>query len=404
MKIFRFLLFTVGCLVPLAVAAAAPGGGSQAAPKPPPGADSRTPISDLPYEITAPGSYYLTGNLVGTAGITITADYVTLDLSGFVLRGTPGSSSGIVVARGERTAPRHDIRVHNGAISDWGNAAVDMAGADGAQIADVRATRNGAGLRLGSDSSVKGVTVKDNGGTGIEGGDCTTVIGATVCGNAGDGINVGKGSVVASSSACRNTRGIVASKGSAITGVTAWENRTDGIVADNTVVKDATANGNLNSGIVVGGGSNVSGCAANQNGAAGIASSDFGRIAESTAYDNKGPGIEVGIGNTVVGNQLSHNAQGVHVYAARNRVESNHFTDNSQCGFCDTSTGKSALTKNTARFNGGSTDNDYVFQVENHGGIKDNFIVTYCPPDEDGEPQACQFSDAPPWANFSLAP
>src|ERR1051325_5982475 len=57
--------------------------------------EPRTPISSLPFSITQPGSYYLSGNLTGTTGITIAASGVTLDLNGFELVG--GAGSGILV-------------------------------------------------------------------------------------------------------------------------------------------------------------------------------------------------------------------------------------------------------------------------------------------------------------------
>src|SRR5580698_4690509 len=57
--------------------------------------EPRTPISSLPFSITAPGSYYVTTNLTGTAGITIASGSVTLDLHGFTLAGSAGSSNGI---------------------------------------------------------------------------------------------------------------------------------------------------------------------------------------------------------------------------------------------------------------------------------------------------------------------
>jgi parallel beta-helix repeat protein len=356
--------------------------------------DPRTPIAVLPYEITAPGSYYLTRNLrgrPGAGGITIAANDVTLDLNGFALRGTSGSVAGIVaVARGGRVERLHNVRVHNGAIANWGGPGVDLAIADDVQVSDLRVSGNGAGLRVGNGGQVHGTSVKDNRGLGIEGGDCTTVLGASVDGNGADGINVGKGSVVTASSTCHNTRGIVAGRGSTLTGVTASENRGDGIVAESSVVKEATAHGNLSNGIVANAASNVIGCAANQNGAAGIFSSDFGRIADCTAFDNDGPGISIGIGNTVIGNQLSFNAQGINVSSSRNRIESNHATDNTQCGYCfHPSAGMSMLAKNSARGNGNSAAEDYAFQTQFHGGILGNFFES-------------DFSPAPPWSNFSF--
>ena len=360
--------------------------------------DPRTPIAVLPYEITTSGSYHLTRNLrgrPGAGGITIAANDVTLDLNGFALRGGSGSGAGIIaVGRGGRAERLHNVRIHNGTVANWAGPGVDLAIADDAQVSDLRVSGNAAGVRLGHGGQIAGATVKDNGGIGIVGGDCTTVLGASVDGNAGDGINVGKGSVVSSSSTCHNTRGIVVGRGSTLTGVTASENRGDGIVADSSVVKEATAHGNLSNGIVVSGGGNVIGCAANQNGAAGIFSSDFGRIADCTAYDNDGPGISIGIGNTVIGNQVSFNAQGIFVTSSRNRIESNHITDNSQCGYCvhPSGAGLSMLAKNSARGNGSSPADDYVFQEQFHGGILPGFF---------GPPES-SFAPAPPWSNFSF--
>src|SRR5690606_18106937 len=64
--------------------------------------EPRTPINaantpgdaDSVYRIFQPGSYYLTGNIVGQAGkrgIEIASSNVTLDLNGFALQGVPGS-------------------------------------------------------------------------------------------------------------------------------------------------------------------------------------------------------------------------------------------------------------------------------------------------------------------------
>ncbi len=77
--------------------------------------DARTPITTVPSTISAPGSYYLTGNLAVTAGtaITISADNVTLDLNGFTISSTasPVSGAGVVI-----NGIRKNIRVTNGSI------------------------------------------------------------------------------------------------------------------------------------------------------------------------------------------------------------------------------------------------------------------------------------------------
>ena len=55
--------------------------------------------ADSIYKITQPGSYYLSGNLIGASGkhgIEIAARDVSLDLNGFALTGVAGSLNGVV--------------------------------------------------------------------------------------------------------------------------------------------------------------------------------------------------------------------------------------------------------------------------------------------------------------------
>src|SRR5438309_7234897 len=63
--------------------------------------EPRVAIGSIPFNITAPGSYYLTTNLTGVAaksGILIAADDVTLDLNGFALVGIPEATIAIIVS------------------------------------------------------------------------------------------------------------------------------------------------------------------------------------------------------------------------------------------------------------------------------------------------------------------
>ncbi len=74
--------------------------------------EPRTPITSVPFTISASGSYYLTKNLTATGtAISISADDVTLDLSGFTLTGSgSGTYSGIYMNG------RKNVEIRNGAI------------------------------------------------------------------------------------------------------------------------------------------------------------------------------------------------------------------------------------------------------------------------------------------------
>jgi hypothetical protein len=81
-----------------------------------------TKITSLPYTISNPGFYYLTGNLTYTGtgnGITVASDDVTIDLMGFRIigPGSNGNSFGITLYDG--TNNHNNVEVRNGTLSGW---------------------------------------------------------------------------------------------------------------------------------------------------------------------------------------------------------------------------------------------------------------------------------------------
>lgn len=76
-----------------------------------------TPITSLPYTITSPGQYCLTGNLwtgqTNGDAITVDANYVTLDLGGYDLSGSGIASS---TAYGIHAYAQTDVTVRNGNV------------------------------------------------------------------------------------------------------------------------------------------------------------------------------------------------------------------------------------------------------------------------------------------------
>ncbi|MHC4285828.1 MAG: hypothetical protein ACYSWZ_23060 [Planctomycetota bacterium] len=95
--------------------------------------EPRTPIDSLPFTIDLSGSYYVTGDLLGSPfddGITINADNVTLDLRGFTLTGVleVQPNDGIVV-----NGVHENIAIHNGVLRNWVTA-IDASAATNSQV------------------------------------------------------------------------------------------------------------------------------------------------------------------------------------------------------------------------------------------------------------------------------
>lgn len=81
--------------------------------------EARTPISALPYTISAPGSYYVTTNLLVEVndGIVITANNVTLDLNGFTISSVQNPPTfSKAIALGSGSGPVANISIRNGFI------------------------------------------------------------------------------------------------------------------------------------------------------------------------------------------------------------------------------------------------------------------------------------------------
>lgn len=241
--------------------------------------DANTPgDADSMFRITQRGSYYLTGNVTATLfmaknGIEIATSGVTIDLNGFELNGSTGTSGydGVTVTA---TTPRN-ITVRNGIVRGWGDDSVDLLNVTGGRLERITASENrGNGMNAGKGFAVETCTATENDGIGIFAYNGSVISGCAAAYNGGSGINIFASGAVRSCSATNNDdRGIVA--------------------GEYSVVEGCSASLNTTYGISTGGSCLIRGNQSSQNGSAGIRTI-FGssRVEENNCVSN-GTGIEI---------------------------------------------------------------------------------------------------------------
>ncbi len=211
--------------------------------------ETRIPISGLPYSISAPGSYYITTNLLVAVnnGIVITANNVTLDLNGFTISSIQNpASTGKAIALGSGSGPVANVTIRNGFItggvtnnggtfggSGFGYGIFQFGGQPSVNVHVSGVTVSGClyvGIHLGgSNTVVESCNVNTAGSYGIYAqtvADSTAqncgiyAIYATETANNCSGTGTGNGSGVSATTA-NNCHGIGAGSGSGIIAATA---------------------------------------------------------------------------------------------------------------------------------------------------------------------------------------
>lgn len=295
------------------------------------------------YLITQPGSYYLTGNIAGTAGkavITIaTTDRVTIDLCGFSVT---GGTYGVTTPLGQ-----DGLTVRNGTISSQSGGAVYLPGCDHARLESLTVLE-GTGptcITVGQFSIVRDCHVQ-GGANGILTSDSCIVQGCTVSGPSQQGFQGGNNCEV--SNCIADTCG---SDGFKFTGaestfshctarhctshgfevglnnliencVTSYDNGSGFLLGPQCTIRDSVADNCSAQGIVIQGGGTVlnNQCKANGNGtAAGIWIQGTTSLVEGNHCIANGYGIYVsGIDNVIIGNRCGANTQNNYFIMANN--------------------------------------------------------------------------------------
>lgn len=242
----------------------------------------------FPVEITSAGSYVLTGNLAPPAdsdGIRISADDVSIDLSGFSLRGSVECSGTPVTgcndaefSVGINGATASGVSVTDGVVS--GHPGFGLALDTRAFVAGVRASENAAtGVDVGSDSLVRNVIARRNGESGIDAGTGSRIF---------DSIGYGN-----------NATGIYSGANGTISGGVANENGGNGVGAgSNSQIIDITANLNSGNGVQVQSGGVLRGVTASENEQRGaLLFNSRSHVSSSSFIGNSGLGIECEFGD-----------------------------------------------------------------------------------------------------------
>lgn len=347
--------------------------------------EPRTPI-EAPTTITAPGSYYLTRNIVQTGnsdGVVIVADNVTLDLNGFTIS---GGRTGVYVDHFPFPAA-NGVTIVNGSIASVSGSGIFAGGFEdepaGLTVRNVKvfnATDLGinagrgssiencyvygatVGIRAGYSSRVSGCTAEFSRTTGfsIDGGSTVSeciAAGVNDGQGGGDGFLVGAGSTARALSSRSNT-GFGAKFGNecTITDSTFTNNVNAGVKLESlTTLSRCTISNNRNSGVLLdsvssGISSVVEHCTITANLPVGIVSFGQGAhtIRENTISRNFDFGIRVADNCQILNNHISENGDastdaGVFITGSGNLVQGNFISLNQGAGIELYSTSSSAL-------------------------------------------------------------
>ncbi len=259
------------------------------------------------YRITAPGSYYLAGNIAGVSAkhaIAIAASGVSLDLCGFEIAGVAGSLDGISAT----VAGLSNIAITNGLVRSFAGDGVDLVNASGVRVSDLTASGNtGEGIATGDNAVATRCVGRSNGVSGVRVANGSTITDCSASGN--------------------SNRGFLTGAGCSISRCSSASNGAYGFVVANSTISECGAYNNVAAGIFSAGNATIVRCTVRGSGGDGIQVGEGCLIQECVSRGNSGDGIEVLSDCRVAGNLCDDNggstSAGIHVTGNRNRIEGN---------------------------------------------------------------------------------
>ncbi len=352
--------------------------------------EPRIPISG-PINITASGSYYLTRNIAGAAGqdvITISNNFVTLDLNGFTIS---GGLTGIIILPATTAG---NIVIKNGTIRGSSGSGIFSTAAAFGAVAPPTTVRNirvdemsDAGVFLGDKSTVENVTISGaNGSTsssgisvgaasrivnssvdsvalrGVNASSWAVIDGVSILSAGGEGLRAGFSSRISNTTISGAASGFHLNQYSTITASTA-SNTTSGNGFNLDVggtVKDCNANNiEVDAYNIGAGGTVLDSTAGSVLGNAFVTTFGGGVTFDRCSAFNIGlNGFQITSGNVVINSTVSAignnssfggpNASGVITTGSGNRIEGNRFIACFYGVFVSASSTNNAVYRNTA--------------------------------------------------------
>ncbi|MFO0835558.1 MAG: hypothetical protein U0638_11345 [Phycisphaerales bacterium] len=335
---------------------------------------------DSVYKITAPGSYYLTGNValpttkaIGIEIVSVSADQVSIDLNGYELRG-----SGATTLIGISSTVGSRVWVCNGSLRDFKQSGV-VAEGNSVMLEKLQVVNCGTpAIHAEGSGTIRDCTVADGPGTGfsvtgaftiercsatlvggygfltagecvladctalqcssggVYTGDNTMVRGSRAVGNLGLGIHVGAGCDVIDSESTGNVTGIEGDDSTRCVNVLARGNQSGFVMQDSCVLRGCTAYGNSGAGVLAGADLTAIDCVSSQNVTASgdgfKAAGANASFVDCKAIGNGGDGFDTTDGSTFTGCASNDNTG--RGFAANNgaRVENCTTRNNQQDG------------------------------------------------------------------------
>ncbi|MCG8463633.1 MAG: right-handed parallel beta-helix repeat-containing protein [Xanthomonadales bacterium] len=316
-----------------------------------------TAIDSLPFTIAQPGYYIATQNLVlennGSAGISIVANDVVIDLAGYSIT----RSAGVTTPSAIRHNTSNNITIMNGAIHGWSNGIhatssnyarfinlkiynnsnTGIRASHASIFKDVVVYNNDAGIFMRNDNTLINVIARDNTTYGIQGLARNSIYSTTATENGEDGLSLNDDNLVQGGNYSKNGRyGLTHYNGGRIRGVTANENGSNGIYVQyrNQVVNSVANNNGTDASL-----------------------SDILRSGINARSDNK-------IDNNYVADNEGH---GMIISGFYNVVDNNYANDNNQIGITAI-VQDNLFIRNRASANAVS---NFSFSLSAHGPIVD---------------------------------